>query len=55
MSIKQLSINLTANSIAFFISVNITFLLTPFLVGNLGEEAFGFYPLYSNITPKVWK
>ena len=45
---KQMSINLIASIIAFGVNVGINFFLTPFLVKELGEEAYGFIGLANN-------
>lgn len=48
MKKKQLGINLIANLIAFFINIGISFLLTPYIVSKLGNEAYGFIGLANN-------
>ena len=48
MKKKQLSINLLANLIAFFVNIGISFLLTPYIVSRLGNEAYGFIGLANN-------
>lgn len=45
---KQISINLIASVIAFFVTTGINFFLTPYLVAELGEEAYGFIGLSTN-------
>ena len=45
---KQMSINLIASVISFAVNVGINFLLTPFLVKELGTEAYGFIGLANN-------
>lgn len=44
-SSKQMSINLIASLIAFCVNIGINFFLAPYLVGELGEEAYGFIGL----------
>ena len=46
---KQLAINMFAQVAVFGISLCITFFLTPFIVNNLGVEAYGFVGLSNNI------
>lgn len=48
MKKKQLSISLVANLIAFFVNIGISFLLTPYIVNRLGDEAYGFIGLANN-------
>lgn len=45
---KQLTINLAASIISFAVNVGINFFLTPYLVGELGNEAYGFIGLANN-------
>ncbi len=45
---KQISINLIASVISFAVNVGINFFLTPFLVKELGTEAYGFIGLANN-------
>lgn len=45
---KQLSINLTANVIAYTTNIIISFFLTPYLIKVLGKEAYSFYPMANN-------
>lgn len=42
---KQLFINIFAQLIAFIVSMGISFVLTPFIVKNVGKEAYGFVGL----------
>ncbi len=46
---KQLAINIIASIFAFAMSAGINFFLSPFIVGNVGEEAYGFVSLSNNI------
>lgn len=48
MGKKQLAINLIANIIAFATSLMISFILTPYLISNVGKEAYAFYPISAN-------
>ena len=45
---KQFSINMIAQLIGFVVNLGISFLLTPFIVKNVGSEAFGFVGLANN-------
>ena len=42
---KQFAINVSAKIFAFAVSLAISFFLTPFLVKNVGKEAYGFVGL----------
>lgn len=42
-------INITANVISFLVVVGINFFLTPYIVNNVGSEAYGFVGLANNI------
>ncbi|MFG6340472.1 MAG: hypothetical protein K1W31_19320 [Lachnospiraceae bacterium] len=46
---KQLAINIAASMFAFAVSAGINFFLSPFIVENVGEEAYGFVNLSNNI------
>lgn len=48
MSKKRLLINIVSNVISLIVNVGISFLLTPYLVNNIGKEAYGFFPLANN-------
>jgi len=48
ISKKRVSINFVSTFVAYCLNVFIAFLLTPFLVKNLGVEEFSFYPLANN-------
>jgi O-antigen/teichoic acid export membrane protein len=48
MENKQLVINLISNIIAFSSSFLIAFVLTPFLIENIGKEAYSFFPMSNN-------
>jgi len=45
---KQLSINLIAGSTAFIINLGISFFLSPYIIKNIGIEAYGFVSLGTN-------
>lgn len=47
---KQVVLNIGANFISTTIGLLISFLLTPFIVNNLGAEAYSFLPISSNFT-----
>lgn len=42
---KRLAINLTAQTINFAVNIGINFLLTPFIIKNIGSESYGFVGL----------
>lgn len=46
---KQLARNMIFNAISFGINLAISFLLTPYLVREVGREAYGFIPLVNNM------
>lgn len=48
MDKKQLIINLISNVVAFSSSFIISFILTPYLINNIGKEAYSFYPISNN-------
>lgn len=48
MKKNRLFINLTSNIIAFGVSLLISFVLTPYLINNVGKEAYSFYPISNN-------
>lgn len=48
MGKKQLVINLIANIISVFVSLAVSFLLTPYIISSLGKEAYSFYPIANN-------
>lgn len=45
---KQTAINLIAQMISSFVNLGIGFLLTPFIVNNIGVESYGFVGLANN-------
>ena len=45
---RQMTVNLIASIVSFGVNVGINFFLTPYLVGNLGSEAYGFIGLANN-------
>lgn len=45
---KQTTINLIAKTISYTTTMLISFFLTPYLVENIGKEAYSFYPLANN-------
>ncbi len=45
---KQLSVNLIANIASYSINIIISFFLTPYLIRELGKEAYSFYPIANN-------
>ncbi|PWU67177.1 MATE family efflux transporter [Gracilibacillus dipsosauri] len=46
---KNLFFNLGASFVTFFITALISFWMTPFIITNIGTEAYGFIPLTQNI------
>ena len=46
---KQLAVNIIASMFAFVMSAGISFFLSPYIVENVGEEAYGFVSLSENI------
>ena len=46
---KQIAKNLIFNIGVFIINCGISFFLSPYLIKTVGKEAYGFYPLISNI------
>lgn len=48
MSKKRLLINIISNIISLMVNVGISFFLTPYLINNVGKEAYGFFPLANN-------
>lgn len=46
---KQLAINMIANLVAFCVQFGINFFLTPYLIKQIGSEAYGFVTLSFNI------
>lgn len=47
---KYIVLNLSANMISFFINMGISFYLTPYIIRNIGSEAYAFYSFSSQIT-----
>lgn len=45
---KQLIINMSAQVVAFLVNFGISFFLTPFVIANVGSEAYGFVGLANN-------
>lgn len=48
MKRKQLILNIFANSISVLITLGISFILTPYIVRNIGKEAYSFVPISNN-------
>lgn len=48
-SAKRVAINMIANLLAFGVQFGINILLTPYIIDNLGSEAYAFVPLSNNI------
>lgn len=45
---KDLLISIIANLIALVTSFGVSFLLTPYLINNIGKEAYSFFPIANN-------
>ena len=45
---KQLAINMSASFIAYIVSFGISFFLSPYIVKNVGVDAYGFVGLANN-------
>lgn len=50
---KQLSINLVTQIVSFGLNLAISFLLTPFVIENIGKDVYGFVSLANNFTSYV--
>ncbi len=55
MKIKSINtgsstLNFISNLCAFFVTYSISFFLSPYIVGLLGEDAYGFVSLAQNFT-----
>lgn len=50
MQRKQVFLNIGANFLSAVIGLSISFLLTPFIVSNIGSDAYSFVPISSNFT-----
>jgi len=48
MSNKRLTINMSANILAFAVNIGIGFFLTPYIIKTVGSEAYGFVGLANN-------
>ena len=46
---NRLLINIVASIIATIVGLGIAFILTPFLVAQIGKETYSFYPIASNL------
>lgn len=53
MNKGRLSKNLFANIISYTISILLSFLVTPFIVNNLGKEIYGFYGIANNVVSYI--
>lgn len=49
MKNKRLASNMIANLVAFAVNMLVSFFLSPYIVGNLGSEAYGFVSLINNM------
>lgn len=45
MNNKRLAVNMAASIVNFIVSFGISFFLSPYLIANLGKEAYGFFSL----------
>ncbi|MBQ8837138.1 MAG: oligosaccharide flippase family protein [Clostridia bacterium] len=50
MNNKRLTISMVASIVAFVVNAGIGFLLTPYIVNNVGYDAYGFVSLANNFT-----
>lgn len=48
-SSKRVAFNMVCNTTAHFLSAVIAFVITPFLIARIGLEAYGFYPISSEV------
>lgn len=48
-SAKRVTFNVVCNAVSHFLSAVIVFVLTPFLVARVGLEAYGFYPIATEV------
>lgn len=46
---KRFLLNLITSVVSFVVNFGVSFFLSPYLVRNLGEEAYGFVPLMNNL------
>ena len=46
---NRLFINLSSNVVAFASSLLVSFIITPYLIENIGKEAYSFFPISNNI------
>ena len=42
---KRITINFIANIVSYAVSLGISFLLTPYLISQIGKAAYSFYPI----------
>ena len=42
---KRIYVGLIANLVAMFVSLGVSFLLTPYLISNIGKEGYSFFPM----------
>jgi len=45
---NQLALNIAANGLSVLVSLAVSFLLTPYIVANIGKEAYSFVPISNN-------
>lgn len=45
---NRLAINMIANVVSFIVNMGISFLLSPYIINNVGKEAYGFVSLANN-------
>jgi len=50
MDKKKLIINIIANFVSFAVNFAVSFFLTPYIIENIGKEAYGFFTLGNNFT-----
>lgn len=49
ISKKQIGINMIANIVSYSANIIVSFILTPFLINNLGKETYSFFPIANTI------
>lgn len=53
MNRNRLSKNLIANILSYAIATALSFIITPFIVNNLGKEIYGFYGIANNVVSYI--
>ena len=50
---KRLTINLVSQLVAFFVSVGVSFFLTPYITDKLGKDVYGFVGMAYQVTSYI--